>query len=123
MVSHDRVIRVIVHIKAANSPELRAAVHTLRQEGHRVEVRVTWEPGDAARLARGARRDGVATVAAAGGDGTLNAVINGRYEPGRPLPCSVGVVPLGTANDFAAACHIPLGDPLAALRLVAERPA
>ena len=42
-------IRIILHGKAAGNAGVRTAVHTLRQDGHAVEVRVTWEPGDAAR--------------------------------------------------------------------------
>src|SRR5580704_15676289 len=43
-------IRTILHGKAAGNAGLRAAVHKLRQDGHFVEMRVTWEPGDAARM-------------------------------------------------------------------------
>ncbi len=43
-------LRIVLHGKAAGDARLRAAVGTLRADGHRVEVRVTWEPGDAARL-------------------------------------------------------------------------
>ncbi len=43
-------IRIILHGKAAADPRLRAAVEAMRTDGHVVEVRVTWEPGDATRL-------------------------------------------------------------------------
>ena len=43
-------VRIILHGKAARDPRVRTAVQALRQDGHRIEVRVTWEPGDAARL-------------------------------------------------------------------------
>src|SRR5439155_12833525 len=53
------------------------------------------------------------------GDGTLQEVVQGVARAGLPARCAVGVVPLGTANDFAAGVDIPRGDPLAALDLIA----
>jgi diacylglycerol kinase family enzyme len=43
-------IRIILHGNVAGDPEVREAVLALRKEGHLVEVNVTWEGGDAARL-------------------------------------------------------------------------
>ncbi|MFS8035891.1 lipid kinase [Xanthobacter sp. AM11] len=48
-----------------------------------------------------------------GGDGTLNAAAAGLSDTRLPL----GILPLGTANDFARTLAIPL-DPLAAARLI-----
>ena len=39
------------------------------------------------------------TIVAAGGDGTLNAVVNGVVKNG--LGAKIGIIPAGTANDFA----------------------
>ncbi|MBA4788823.1 MAG: lipid kinase [Rhizobiales bacterium] len=50
-----------------------------------------------------------------GGDGTLNGAAQGLFDTGLPL----GVIPLGTANDFARTLGIP-ADPLAAARLIVE---
>lgn len=113
--------RLILHGKAAARPPVRAAVAALREQGVDLEVRVTWEAGDSQRLAVEAVKDGVATVIAGGGDGTLNEVastLSGLASGGAAIP-SFGILPLGTANDFARSCHVPL-DPLAALQLVAE---
>jgi lipid kinase YegS len=63
--------------------------------------------------------EGVEVVVAAGGDGTLNETVNGLLLGRDKAPCALGVLPYGTANDFAAACGVPLGDPVAALRLAA----
>src|SRR5262249_53730094 len=115
-----RSLRVIVHGKAAGNELLRSAVGQVRQRGHRVEVRVTWEPGDAVRFAAEAVAAGPDAVVAAGGDGTLNEVVNGVVAEGLPARCPVGVLPLGTANDFATACGIPADDLTAALLLAAE---
>src|SRR4051812_32914717 len=115
-----RSIRVIAHGKAAHDEALRAAVLALRDRGHAVDVRVTWEAGDAVRFARETVRDGVEAVAAAGGDGTLHEVLQGLLADGAPGTTALGVIPLGTANDFARACGIPVGDPATALEIIAQ---
>lgn len=84
---------------------LRALTTRLRDRGHEVWPRLTFEAGDAARYARGAAARGAELIVSAGGDGTLNEVVNGvmRTEwSGR-----LAIVPLGTANDFAAGVRIP----------------
>jgi diacylglycerol kinase (ATP) len=96
--------------------ELRAAVAAVRGLGHEVRVRVTFEPGDARRYARGAALAGYDVVVAAGGDGTINEVVNGLSAVGTGT--ALGVVPLGTANDFAAGLGLP-EELEAALRLAA----
>ena len=113
--------RLILNGKSAGDDDLRAAVQTLRESGIALEVRVTWEDGDAERYVAEAIADGVDTVIAAGGDGTLSevaATLAHRDATADALP-SLGLVPLGAANDFATAAGIPDG-PLAALQLVRE---
>jgi lipid kinase YegS len=78
-------------------------VSWVRQRGHAVDVRVTWDAGEGAWLAAEAADRGTDVVIACGGDGTLNEVVNGL--DGRDIP--LGVVPLGTANDFARQTGIP----------------
>jgi diacylglycerol kinase (ATP) len=73
------------------------------------EVRVTQHPGEAETLARAAIRAGSDYVIAVGGDGTLNEVINGIATSRRARQVRVGVVPLGTANDFARSIGL-MGD-------------
>lgn len=113
--------RLILNGKSAGDDDLREAVGALREDGIMLDVRVTWEDGDAERYVAEAIRDGVDTVIAAGGDGTLSEVattLAHRDEPADALP-SLGLVPLGTANDFATAAGIP-DEPLPALQLVRE---
>ena len=93
----------IVHGARADRPELRQMVSWVRQRGHAVEVHVTWNAGDAEVIAAEAADRGTDVVIACGGDGTLNEVVNGL--DGRDVP--LGVVPLGTANDFARQTGIP----------------
>jgi len=110
---HKRV-RLILNGKVAGSDALRAAVARQRAAGHRIEVRVTWEKGDAQRFVSEAGE--VDLVVAAGGDGTLNEVVHGLMDLSEAVRPILGIVPLGTANDFATGCGIPR-DPAEALRL------
>ncbi len=117
-------LRVILHAKAAMRRGVRMAVERLREEGHDIEVRVTWEPGDAEQFAEDAARDyRFKTVVAAGGDGTINAVVSGLMASGEENLPSLAVLPMGSANDFARACAIPADQPLAALELAVNQPA
>ncbi|MDH5835410.1 lipid kinase YegS [Luteimonas kalidii] len=116
--------RLILNGKSAGDEDLREAVHQLRARGLALEVRVTWEDGDAARHVDEAIADGVGTIIAAGGDGTLSEVataLASRDEAAGALP-SLGLVPLGTANDFAAAAGLP-DAPGEALDVIASSPA
>lgn len=109
-----RRARLILHGKQSANEELRAAVATVRGEGLEIDVRVTWEAGDAGLLAAEASRSGIERVIAGGGDGTVNEVLNGLLDAGHGG--AMGILPLGTANDFARSAEIPL-DLEAALRL------
>jgi diacylglycerol kinase (ATP) len=68
--------------------------------------------GDATRLAREAARQGLPAVIAAGGDGTLNEVLNGlmqaREKDGVAELPALGVLPAGTVNVFAQEISLPL---------------
>lgn len=116
--------RLILNGKATGNEDVREAVAALRERGVQLEVRVTWESGDAERYVAEAIAHGVDTIIAAGGDGTLSEVVETlahREEPADALP-SLGLLPLGTANDFATAAEIP-DEPLAALELIRHAPA
>jgi diacylglycerol kinase (ATP) len=79
----------------------------LRDRYDAAEFAVTTGPGDAERAAVLAARDGCAALFVAGGDGTLNEAVNGLAQAGALERVPVGVVPLGTGNDFAAALGLP----------------
>ncbi|WP_202843289.1 lipid kinase YegS [Luteimonas saliphila] len=116
--------RLIINGKSAGDDDLREAVHAMRGRGIQVDVRVTWEDGDAERYVVEAIGAGAGAIVAAGGDGTLSevaATLAGRDEPAATLP-TLGLVPMGTANDFASAAGLPV-EPLPALELVAAQPA
>ena len=107
-------VHLILNGKVAGNHALRAAIARQRTAGHRIEVRVTWEKGDAQRFVSEA--GAVDLLIAAGGDGTLNEVLHGLMDVPEAVRPILGIVPLGTANDFSTGCGIP-DDPAKALAL------
>ncbi|MBH3431887.1 lipid kinase YegS [Pseudomonas citronellolis] len=108
---------LILHGKQAANDEVRAAVLARREAGWRLDVRVTWEEGDAERLVGEALAAGYPTLVAGGGDGTARAVAEALYRA--DAEASLALLPQGTANDFARAAGIPR-EPAAALGLLEE---
>ncbi len=100
--------RLILNGKSAQLPSVREAVLARRECGNEIEVRVTWERGDAARLAEQAGHDGVERVIAGGGDGTVNEVVNGLMGLTPERRPGLGILPLGSANDLATSLGLPL---------------
>jgi diacylglycerol kinase (ATP) len=93
-------------------------IEILERLGCVVAVIRTRERGDAERLARAADPSHCDLVVAAGGDGTINEVINGLAENLLPL----ALLPLGTANVLAAEVGLD-GDARAVAEAIAFRPA
>jgi diacylglycerol kinase (ATP) len=91
--------------------QLRVA---LERKFGEVRTTVTAGDGDAERAAASAAADGCELLFVAGGDGTVNEAINGLSGAGALDKVTVGIVPFGTGNDFAAALGIPT-EPEAAL--------
>lgn len=65
----------------------------------------TEAPGHAQSVASSAAREGVERLVVAGGDGTLNEVVNGIMHAGKGIP--LGIIPLGSCNDFIKSTTIP----------------
>lgn len=110
----NKKVHLILNGKAAENDALRAAVASQRALRHHIDVRVTWEKGDARRFVSEAGQTDL--LIAAGGDGTLNEIVHGLMDLSEAERPPLGIVPLGTANDFANGCGIPR-DPKKALSL------
>lgn len=126
-----RRLRIIVNGKHAEDRRLETVIDRARSWGLGIEKVVPSEAGFEATI-REAALDGVRgrfdTLVAAGGDGTFNHVVacvldaideEPAIVEGHP-PFTLGLVPLGTANDFATAAGIAA--PLDAMRLIANAP-
>src|SRR3954454_7135179 len=97
-------ISVILNPSAGSVADLDDVVARIgRLRG--AEIRLTSKRGSAARLAKTALGKGRELIVAAGGDGTLNEVINGIGE--NLGDAAVGLIPLGTGNDFARTIGVP----------------
>lgn len=114
---HERKALLILHGKQALNAEVRAAVAARREDGWQLDVRLTWEAGDAQRLVSEALQAGYPTLIAGGGDGTLRDVAEAMAQA--KTTASLALLPLGTANDFARAAGVAL-EPLIALALLDE---
>jgi YegS/Rv2252/BmrU family lipid kinase len=97
---------LIILNPAARSEKAGRVHDRLRQVCTGAVIRETTMPGDAERVAHAAVKEGYTTIIAAGGDGTVNEVVNGIVSAGSPETV-LGVIPVGTMNVFAAELGIP----------------
>jgi diacylglycerol kinase (ATP) len=98
--------------------ELTAAATVWREAGWLVDLEPTRAAGDGQRLARLAAEQGYDLVVAAGGDGTINEVINGLAGTETIL----APLPLGTMNVWARELRLPLQPRQAAEALLSWQP-
>src|ERR687891_515844 len=86
-----------------------------RKLGYRIVE--TEAPGHASALAREALAGGSRFLVAVGGDGTVQEVVNGMLEDGRPVAegAVLGVVAAGSGSDFVRTFGLP-GDTVKAVR-------
>ena len=109
------MIMIILNGKKAGIASVREAISTLREEVKDIEVRVTYEFGDVERFMHEAIKSGIKRLVIGGGDGSVNEIVNAMAKLPRDERPELAILPLGTANDFATACTIPL-ESLEALR-------
>ncbi|MGV3244357.1 diacylglycerol kinase [Staphylococcus sp. 11262D007BW] len=77
----------------------------MENAGYETSAYATQKAGDATEEAARVIHQNFDLLVVAGGDGTLNEVINGIAEqPNRP---KLGLIPMGTVNDFGRALHLP----------------
>ena len=128
--AEDRRRLLVIHNPVAGRrrrKRFQAVLDLLERDGAALLLRATQGPGDATRIAREIRDGEADLVVAAGGDGTINEVVNGLVARGLEMEGRLGtlplaIVPLGTSNVLAA--EIGLGrSPEAAARAIGEGPA
>ncbi|MBQ6395819.1 MAG: diacylglycerol kinase family lipid kinase [Atopobiaceae bacterium] len=79
-----------------------------------LDIRLTSGVGNGKELA--ASSAGYDTVIIVGGDGVIHEAVNGLMEIPEEERPRIGIVPMGTGNDFARTLSIPRGDPELAIR-------
>jgi diacylglycerol kinase (ATP) len=99
----------------ADQAELHTALDVLREKCS-VDVQETSQPGE---LDGALQRAGSRRIVVAGGDGSLHAVISALHRRHELDHAVVGLLPMGTGNDFARALAIPL-DVAAAAQVLLE---
>lgn len=93
----------------------------LGAEGLSYEIAISEAPGDPVRLTQKALSRGFRNIAAVGGDGTLHQVVNGIFSMAE-IPTgevTLGLIPVGTGNDWARDVGIPKAWPAAIALLAA----
>ena len=77
----------------------------MRDREAEYEFHFTKERGHATELVKEVGSD-FDVIVSVGGDGTINEIVNGMPELNKPM----GILPIGTGNDFARSCSIKIGD-------------
>jgi diacylglycerol kinase (ATP) len=109
---------LITHAEAGGSDDLGPALEVLH--GHAsVEVCETSNPGE---LDGVLHRAGSRPIVVAGGDGSLHAVVHTLHRRNDLAGKVLGLIPLGTGNDFARSVGLPLDPVEAAKALVSATP-
>ncbi|KRN42688.1 diacylglycerol kinase [Fructilactobacillus fructivorans] len=119
MVKKARVIYNPTSGREMLKPQLVNILNVLENGGYEASAFATTpKPHSARDEATRASKEGFDLIVAAGGDGTINEVINGiaplDYRP------ELGIIPAGTTNDFARALHIPRDDYVEAARVITK---
>ncbi|MBI1971102.1 diacylglycerol kinase family lipid kinase [Candidatus Woesearchaeota archaeon] len=99
-----------------NSEQLKDIQSLFLKRGHKLDMYITTKQNDATKITRKKRKE-YHVIIAAGGDGTINEVVNGLATTRTPL----GIIPLGTENVLARELHIPLKPLKAAKRILKKR--
>lgn len=106
----EKDILLIINPNASKGKGRKRA-HDIRDlfkaKGRQCTVAYTNEPGHAERLAAKGMQYGYREIIAAGGDGTVNEVLNGIMKSGNASSVAMGIIPIGRGNDFAWAAGIP----------------
>lgn len=106
-------------VKGENDENLVTVRQVFDRAGKQYELHFTEHHGHAREIAEELTKSGEKVrLIAMGGDGTLHEVLNGVTYPDR---CKLGVIPVGSGNDFAAAVGIPEENIKYAAQIIAFR--
>ncbi|MEQ1859393.1 MAG: diacylglycerol kinase family protein [Chthoniobacteraceae bacterium] len=94
---------ILIIINPAARSDRARSMHQKFAALPNARIEPTTGPGDAGRIAQRAAAEGRRLVVAAGGDGTINEVVNGLAGSGTAL----GILPAGTMNVFATELGLP----------------
>jgi len=109
----DTIVILNPAARGARTQRLRAEVEKLARGSI---LCATSGAGQAEALARNAVAEGYKKIVAAGGDGTINEIVNGIA--GHDV--TLGLLPLGTMNVFAAELGLPLNDLARCWKIIQE---
>lgn len=113
---------LILHRKSSNEAYVKEAVRAVKKRGIKLRVLVPFNKSEKSRVVREALERGASRIIAGGGDGTINAVARALIGDGEAKPdVTLGVLPLGTANDFARGCELPMEDLAECLHIACTR--
>lgn len=116
-------VKIILNTRGNRSYGQRQAAlieRAIQAAGLKGDLVLTDRPGHGLELARQAANEGWSTIVAAGGDGTVNEVINGFLKAPTARPeITLGIIPIGTANDLATMLGLPRQLEAACRRLTA----
>ncbi len=84
---------------------LKVVEKMLQDRGVAYALHGTCGAHDGERIARELTEQGETDLVVLGGDGTLHEVLNGMVDPS---VCTLGLIPSGTGNDFAACIGLPM---------------
>ncbi len=84
---------------------LNTVLKYLKENGLNFKMCTTSHQGEAVELAQKAADNGAELIVSVGGDGTANEIVNGIMKS-KNNP-SLGIIPLGWANDFIKSTNIP----------------
>jgi YegS/Rv2252/BmrU family lipid kinase len=97
-------VKVIINPKSINGDKNHLKKVLEEKFSHSLlGIERTAYSGHATHITRRAIEENIDTIVAVGGDGTVNEVLNGIVG----TEVALGVIPTGTANDFACLYHIP----------------
>lgn len=107
--------RVLVVVNPASGRRnlkntLETLESALERKGFEYDIKVTTKEGEAVNLVRSVSERVYGTVCVAGGDGTINEVVNGLYGKKK---IRLGIIPLGTVNVLALQLGVPFSIPKA----------